>query len=34
LPPSIQVNVRAGKLPRPEINGVRYPKIPISLNYP
>jgi glyoxylase-like metal-dependent hydrolase (beta-lactamase superfamily II) len=31
LLPSIQVNVRAGKLPRPESNGVRYLKIPVSL---
>jgi hypothetical protein len=32
LLPSIQVNVRAGKLPRPESNGVRYLKIPVSLD--
>lgn len=31
LLPSIQVNVRAGKLPRPDANGVRYLKIPITL---
>lgn len=29
--PSIQVNVRAGKLPAAESNGVRYLKIPVSL---
>jgi len=29
--PSVQVNVRAGKLPPPEDNGVRYLKIPINL---
>jgi glyoxylase-like metal-dependent hydrolase (beta-lactamase superfamily II) len=34
LLPSIQVNIRAGKLPRPENNGVRYLKIPVSLEYP
>ncbi|MCC7281968.1 MAG: MBL fold metallo-hydrolase [Acetobacteraceae bacterium] len=31
LLPSIQVNVRAGKLPAAESNGVRYLKIPVSL---
>src|SRR5262249_24825748 len=31
LLPSIQVNIRAGKLPRAEDNGVRYLKIPINL---
>jgi glyoxylase-like metal-dependent hydrolase (beta-lactamase superfamily II) len=31
LLPSIQVNVRAGKLPGAERNGVRYLKIPVSL---
>ena len=30
LLPSIQVNVRGGKLPEPEDNGVRYLKIPID----
>lgn len=30
LLPSIQVNVRAGKLPEAEANGVRYLKIPLS----
>lgn len=28
--PSIQVNIRAGKLPRPEDNGVSYMKIPLN----
>ena len=28
--PSIQVNVRAGHLPDPEDNGVRYLKIPLD----
>ena len=28
--PSVQVNIRAGKLPEPEENGVRYLKIPIN----
>jgi glyoxylase-like metal-dependent hydrolase (beta-lactamase superfamily II) len=31
LLPSIQVNIRAGRLPRVESNGVRYLKIPIRL---
>ena len=31
LLPSVQVNVRAGKLPPPEDNGVSYLKIPINL---
>ena len=31
LLPSIQVNIRAGKLPQPEANGVRYLKIPVRL---
>jgi glyoxylase-like metal-dependent hydrolase (beta-lactamase superfamily II) len=31
LLPSIQVNIRAGKLPRPEANGTMYLKAPISL---
>jgi glyoxylase-like metal-dependent hydrolase (beta-lactamase superfamily II) len=30
LLPSIQVNVRAGELPAPEANGVRYLKIPLN----
>lgn len=30
LLPSIQVNIRAGKLPEPEGNGIRYLKIPID----
>ena len=30
LLPSIQVNVRGGKLPEPEHNGVRYLKIPLN----
>jgi len=30
LLPSIQVNIRAGKLPEPEGNGVRYLKIPVD----
>ena len=34
LLPSIQVNVRAGKLPRAESNGVRYLKIPIRPDGP
>jgi hypothetical protein len=29
--PSIQVNIRAGKLPPPDANGVRYLKIPVKL---
>ncbi|MCS6986147.1 MAG: MBL fold metallo-hydrolase [Sphingomonadaceae bacterium] len=28
--PSIQVNVRAGRLPQPEANGIRYLKIPLD----
>ena len=31
LLPSIQVNIRAGKLPPAEANGVRYLKIPVQL---
>jgi glyoxylase-like metal-dependent hydrolase (beta-lactamase superfamily II) len=31
LLPSVQVNVRAGRLPEPEANGVRYLKIPVGL---
>jgi hypothetical protein len=29
--PSIQVNVRAGNLPPPESNGVRYLKLPLDV---
>jgi hypothetical protein len=29
---SIQVNMRAGRLPPAEVNGVRYLKVPIELN--
>ena len=29
--PSVQVNMRAGHLPTPETNGVRYLKIPLNL---
>jgi len=32
LLPSIQVNIRAGRLPRAESNGVRYLKIPLRLD--
>ena len=28
--PSVQVNMRAGHLPEPEDNGVRYLKIPLN----
>ncbi len=28
--PSVQVNIRAGRLPEPEANGVRYLKLPID----
>ena len=28
--PSIQVNMRAGDLPEPEDNGVRYLKVPLN----
>ena len=31
LMPSIQTNIRAGKLPEAEANGVRYLKIPVTL---
>ncbi len=31
LLPSIQVNIRAGKLPPPDANGVRYLKLPVRL---
>jgi glyoxylase-like metal-dependent hydrolase (beta-lactamase superfamily II) len=30
--PSLQVNIRAGELPRPEPNGVRYLKIPLDFD--
>jgi hypothetical protein len=29
--PSIQINMRAGHLPEPEANGVRYLKLPLDL---
>ncbi len=29
--PSVQVNMRAGQLPAPEDNGVRYLKLPLRL---
>ncbi|MEO8015500.1 MAG: MBL fold metallo-hydrolase, partial [Polaromonas sp.] len=29
--PAVQVNVRAGHLPPPESNGVRYLKIPVNV---
>ena len=29
--PSLQVNIRAGRLPEPEENGVRYLKLPLDL---
>ena len=29
--PSVQVNIRAGHLPEPEENGVRYLKLPLNL---
>ena len=28
--PSIQVNIRAGELPEPDANGIRYLKIPLN----
>ena len=31
LLPSIQVNIRAGKLPPPDVNGVHYLKVPVTL---
>ncbi|HEX7011147.1 MAG TPA: MBL fold metallo-hydrolase [Steroidobacteraceae bacterium] len=34
LLPSIQVNIRAGKLPRADSNGVRYLKVPLTLDFP
>ena len=33
LLPSIQVNIRAGKLPPAEANGVHYLKIPVKLEH-
>jgi glyoxylase-like metal-dependent hydrolase (beta-lactamase superfamily II) len=30
LLPSVQVNIRAGRLPEPESNGVRYLKLPLD----
>jgi hypothetical protein len=32
LLPSIQVNMRAGKFPPAEANGVRYLKVPVKLS--
>jgi hypothetical protein len=32
LLPSIQVNVRAGRFPPPDANGVRYLKLPLKLD--
>ena len=29
--PAVQINIRAGELPQPEANGVRYLKIPLNL---
>jgi hypothetical protein len=29
--PSVQVNMRGGRLPEPEENGVRYLKVPLDL---
>jgi hypothetical protein len=34
LLPSIQVNIRAGKYPPAESNGVRYLKIPVKFRSP
>jgi hypothetical protein len=31
LLPSVQVNMRAGHMPQPEANGVRYLKIPVDV---
>lgn len=33
LLPSIQVNIRAGRFPMAEANGVRYLKIPVKFNF-
>jgi hypothetical protein len=30
LLPAVQVNIRAGRLPEPEDNGVRYLKLPVD----
>ena len=30
--PSIQTNIRAGKLPEAEANGVRYLKMPVTID--
>ena len=30
LLPSVQINIRAGQLPEPEDNGVRYLKLPLD----
>jgi hypothetical protein len=30
LLPAVQVNIRAGALPEPEANGVRYLKLPLD----
>jgi glyoxylase-like metal-dependent hydrolase (beta-lactamase superfamily II) len=32
LLPSIQVNIRAGRFPKAEANGIRYLKIPVKIN--
>jgi glyoxylase-like metal-dependent hydrolase (beta-lactamase superfamily II) len=32
--PAIQVNIRGGRLPEPDSNGVRYIRIPLTLNEP
>jgi hypothetical protein len=29
--PSVQVNIRAGKLPDPEDNGISYLKVPLNV---
>jgi len=34
LLPSIQVNIRAGRFPKAEANGVRYLKIPVKAKVP
>jgi hypothetical protein len=31
LLPSVQVNIRAGHLPRPDANGTRYLRIPVRM---
>jgi len=28
--PSLQINMRAGRLPKPEANGTRYLKLPLN----